>query len=176
MPQTIREHPLGSPAAPVTIVEYADFQCPFCVRFALGGEKDIIREYVDTGQVQLVFRQFPFIGDESSLAAEASECAADQDRFWEYHDLLFEKHEGENVGTYRPDNLKSYAEEVGLDPEGFATCLDSGQHRAAVEVAKTIGAAQGVRSTPTFFIDGQKFEGAPAFEEFSQIIEAALQG
>ncbi len=175
-PATLREHALGSASAPLTITEYADFQCPFCGRFALTTKQDLIREYVNTGQVRLVFRQFPFLGEESWLAAQASECAADQGQFWEYHDLLFQKWQGENVGTYSPENLKSYAQELGLDSQEFAACLDSEQYRAAVEASRVMGITQGVRATPTFFIDGQKLEGNVPLDVFRQIIQAASGG
>ena len=175
-PAAIREHSLGSATAPVTLVEYADFQCPYCRDFARGAEQDIIREYVDTGKVRLVFRQFPIIGNESWLAADATECAADQGKFWEYNHLLFEKWEGENVGTYRPDKLKSYAQELGLDSQQFTACLDRGQHRASVEAAKAMGVAQGVKGTPSFFVNGKQAQlRSLSFDAFRPIIEDALQ-
>ncbi len=126
--------------------------------------------------MRLVFRHLPFLGDESWLAAEASECAADQGQFWEYHDLLFQRLQGENVGSFRPENLKLYAQELGLDAQEFAACLDGGTHRAAVEAAETLGVALGVTATPTFFINGQKIEGLLPIDRFRQIIDAALGG
>ena len=126
------------------------------------------------GKVRFAYWHFPFLGDESQWAAEASECAGDQDKFWEYHDLLFDRHEGENVGTYTKDNLKKYAVELGLDSAAFDQCLDSGKYTELVQSQKATAAQMGVTSTPAFLINGQAIVGAQPFENFKQVIDGLL--
>src|SRR3989338_542935 len=100
--------------------------------FARSASPQLIEEYVNTGKVRYVFKNFPFLGDESYYAAEAAECAGDQGKFWEYHDLLFARWQGEGVGTFLPGNLKRYGGELGLDTQAFAACLDSRRKEATV--------------------------------------------
>lgn len=111
---------------------------------------------------------------ESLWAAEASECAADQGAFWEYHDILYERHGGENRGAFSHDNLKRFAAELGLDTDAFNECLDSGKYTSLVRNETGLGQSMGVRSTPTFLLNGQPLLGALPFESFQQAIEAAL--
>ena len=115
-----------------------------------------------------------FLGEESGWAAEASECAADQDAFWEYHDKLFESQNGENQGAFNKDNLKAFAADLGLDTETFNECLDSGKHTQAVQEATQIAQSIGVSSTPAFLINGTPMLGAQPFESFQQVIDKAL--
>jgi protein-disulfide isomerase len=115
-----------------------------------------------------------FLGDESKYAAEASECAADQDAFWEYHDKLFESQQGENRGSFNKDNLKGFAADLGLDTEVFNECLDSGKYTQAVQEATQIAQSIGVSSTPAFLINGTPMLGAQPFESFQQVIDQAL--
>jgi len=112
----------------VTVDEYSDFQCPFCARAAQNIDPKIEQDYVTDGRVKLVFRHMALIGQESIWAAEASECANDQGKFWEYHDKLFENQHGENQGDFSIDNLKRFAQELGLDTQSFNLCLDSREH------------------------------------------------
>jgi protein-disulfide isomerase len=115
-----------------------------------------------------------FLGPESQWSAEASECAAEQDAFWAYHDLLFERHGGENRGAFNKDNLKGFAAELGLDIEAFNTCLDSGKYASLVQTETASIQSLGVRGTPAFLINGQPLVGAQPFEAFQQVIEAEL--
>jgi protein-disulfide isomerase len=117
---------------------------------------------------------FAFLGQESQWAAEASECAAEQDAFWEYHDYLFENHGGENQGAFNKDNLKRFAVELELDAEAFNQCLDSGRNAQLVQTETTSGQQIGIRSTPTFLVNGQPVVGAQPYEVFEQIIEQEL--
>lgn len=164
----------GNADAPVTIVEYADFQCPSCGAFTRGVEPELIRRYVDTGKVKLVFRHFPWIGAESKRAAEAASCAGAQGKFWEYHDLLYANQHGENSGFFSSENLKRFATQLGLDRVAFDQCLDQGFYRAAVDADFQEVRRLNFNSTPTFLVNGQRVVGAQPFAAFAAVIEAAL--
>lgn len=114
------------------------------------------------------------MGPESLWSAEASECAAEQDAFWAYHDFLYENQNGENRGAFSKDNLKLFAEQLGLDTEKFNQCLDSGKYAEVVEKENELARQLGVQSTPSFVINGTPVIGAQPFENFQQVIEAAL--
>lgn len=124
--------------------------------------------------MRYLFRHYPFLGEESFLAAEASECAGEQGRFWEYHDKLFAEWKGEGSGAFLPPNLVRYAQELGLDGEAFSACLDSGRYREKVVKEREEGERNGVTSTPTVFINGQPIKGAQSFEAYRTVIEAEL--
>lgn len=162
----------GDPNAPVVVEVYADFQCPWCRRFTLGPERRLEEEYVRRGEVLLVFRHFAFLGEESRWAAEAAECANEQGRFWDYHDKLFEEQSGENVGTFRKENLKRFAAELGLDTQQFNQCLDSGKYAVKVQEETLEGRRRGVRGTPTVFVNGRLVERAGRYEVLREAIEA----
>ena len=130
--------------------------------------------YIVTGKVRLEFHHLAFIGPESLAASEAAECAAEQGAFWAYHDMLFTHQAGENRGAFNNLRLKSFAEQIGLDTEQFNACLDSERYREEVIAETQAAQTRGVRATPTFFINGQKIEGALPFEQFQSIIEEAL--
>jgi protein-disulfide isomerase len=117
---------------------------------------------------------FAFLGPESQSAAEAAECAADQDAFWEYHDLLFESQSGENRGAFSTDNLKTFAEQLDLDTGQFNECLDSGKYTTLVQNETAAARQLGVQSTPAFVINGQAVIGAQPFDVFQQVIEQEL--
>lgn len=161
----------GNPDAAVTIVEYSDFECPFCARFYREAYKDIIKEYVEPGLVKIEFRQFPLrqIHGNAQKAAEASLCASEQDRFWGMHDMLFEKGVAGGVATY-----KKYASELGLDTDMFNECLDSGSMADEVERQLQQGVISGVRGTPGFEIEGELVSGAQPFAAFKSVIDAML--
>jgi len=124
--------------------------------------------------VRFGYQHFAFLGPESQWAAEASECASDQDAFWEYHDLLFAKQSGENGGAFDKENLKQFAAELGLNTGVFNECLDSGKYTAAVKSQTEYLRSLGVSSTPTFLINGQPIIGSESFEAFQKIIEQEL--
>src|SRR6185436_14084321 len=146
------------------VIEYADFQCPYCLQFWQETEPQLIEEYVNTGKVYFEFRAFPIIGPESYLAAEGAYCAGDQDKFWEFHDTLFTNWSGENAGDFTREKLLLYAESVELNLDEFQECLDGGKYKEIVEQGKEQAKADGVRATPTFMINGFKVEGAQPFE------------
>jgi protein-disulfide isomerase len=128
---------------------------------------------VQTGIVRFGYIHFAFLGSESQWAAEASECAAEQNAFWEYQDRLFDSQAGENQGAFSKDNLKQFAAGLGLDTRAFNACLDSGKYASIVEGETQTAQFLGVRSTPTFLINGRPVIGAQPFEVFQQYIEEA---
>lgn len=160
----------GDPDAPITIIEFSDFECPFCGRFYTGALPQIIENYIDTGKAKLVYRDYPLsFHPNANKAAEAAECADEQGKFWEMHDKIFE-----NQGSLSTANFKAWAADLGLDTDAFNSCLDNGD--MADEVAKDLsdGQAAGVSGTPTFFVNGVKLVGAQPYANFKQVIDAEL--
>jgi protein-disulfide isomerase len=161
----------GQANAPVTIDIYADFQCPYCAR-ADGVLQQLASQYIDTGKVKLVYHNFPIIGPESQTAAQAAECAGDQNKFWAYANYLFTHQNGENTGAFSPDALKNFAAQLGLNQSAFNSCLDSGKYSALVHQQAVEAQQHGVNVTPTFFINGQKYEGVLPYNQMAAIIDA----
>lgn len=160
----------GEEDAPVTIVVFDDFECPFCKKFYEDAYQSIISEYVETGKVKYVYKHFPLsFHKNAQKASEASECARDQDKFWEMHDIIFENQD--NIGV---DALKSYAIDLGLDADKFNTCLDNGDKAQIVKDDLNYGSSVGVSGTPAFYINGVQVAGALPFENFKMIIDAEL--
>jgi protein-disulfide isomerase len=173
----------GDPNAPITITEYSDFQCPYCKRFSDETEKQLVDAYVASGKVRFVYRSFGlFVGPESQAAAEAAYCAGDQNKYWEFHDILFANHTGENVGDYTNRKLQAFAEALGLNMTAFKSCLDSGKYAERVTQDGVDGVAAGVEATPSFVlsytVNGETrtrlIQGAQPFGAFQTEIEAAL--
>jgi len=158
---------LGPLDARVTIVEFTDYQCPFCLR-AQSTVDEILKRY--SGKVRLVYRDLPLDFHTRAFAASrAARCAGDQDRFWEYHrDLLT------TAGDYTDDGLKRRAASLGLDPAGFASCLASSKHDATIRDSVRDASRLGVKATPTFFINGRLLSGARPFADFEEVIEEEL--
>jgi len=178
-----RDAILGNQNAKVTIVEYGDYQCPFCTRFFSQSEPQLVQNYVQTGKVRMVFRDFAFLGVESTAAAQAAQCANDQGKLWAYHDALYaakvadeQKGGNENDGFYNRAEFVKLAQQVGLDANTFASCIDSNKEAAYVAQEKTSAGAVGVNSTPTFYVNGQQILGAQPYSQFQTMIDAALKG
>lgn len=151
---------MGNPDAKVKVVEFADFQCPACASYWSSLEPYIIENYIDTGKVLFTYSPFSFLGqgtqwDESKKAAEAAYCANDQNMFWEYRDLIYANHNGENGGVYTKDFLTSFAEELKLDIDTFTECFTSGKYTAQVETDNGFAQNQGATFTPSFLVDGK---------------------
>jgi len=158
----------GPEKAPVQIVEFSDFQCPFCAR-AIGTIKQVQQTYGD--KVRLVFRDFPLsIHQNAQSAAEAANCANEQGKFWEYHDKLFA-----NQHALGGDQLKQYAKDLGMDSAKFDACFDSSKYDADVQQDMSEGSDLGVSGTPAFFINGRFVSGAQPFEVFKNIIDEELE-
>ncbi|MBP6883753.1 MAG: DsbA family protein [Candidatus Pacebacteria bacterium] len=151
-PVTEKDQRLGNPNAKVTLVLYEDFQCPFCAKFAKESEELIRNTYVADGRVQFVYRDLAFLGPESQRAAEASRCAADQGKFWEYHDYIFTHQNGENQGALSDTNLKSFAVKIGLNTSTFNQCMDTEKYAQTIKDDTAAAGAAGVRGTPKGFI------------------------
>lgn len=165
----------GAPDAPVIVVEYGDFQCPYCRQFANGAVRQLKEDYVPGGQVRFVFRHLAFIGNESTWAAEASECANEQGHFWEYHDKLFDEQGEENGGAFSKDNLKRFAADLELDTEQFDQCLDSREYRSQVQDEVNEARRRGIRSTPSVLVNGQLIRDGSNYQVLQAAVEAALQ-
>ena len=163
----------GNPDAKITVYEFADYQCPFCKRSHEVVGPQLNQQYVDSGKVQVVFKHSAFLGQESIWAAQAAECAADQGKFWDYHDLLYAKQNG--VGSFTKENLIKYAQELKLDAAKFDSCLNNDETLERVKTDTLEGRDAGVTGTPTFFINGQPLVGAQPIEAFQQQIDALLE-
>jgi protein-disulfide isomerase len=171
---------LGSLNASVTVVDFSDFQCPNCARYVRSTEPEIKSEYIDTGNVAYVFKHFPWRGTDSLSAALASECANEQGKFWEYHDILFQNQEGVNSGWASIENLKEFASEIGLDRQQFDSCLDSEKYKSNIDRDLALVEELGLDTTPSFLIlnsDGtemEMLEGAHPFPSFKALIDKRL--
>ncbi len=169
---------LGDPDAPVTIIEFSDYQCPFCRSFWDETLPLIIGEYVSVGKVKFVYRDFPLSSHPLALPfAEAAECSADQDKYWEMHDVIFEEQGKLANGTLDSidvTDFSDWAEDLEMDVDEFETCM--ADHKYLEEIQKDFddGAAAGVNGTPSFFINGEMITGALPFEVFKTVIEEKL--
>jgi protein-disulfide isomerase len=168
---------IGDPDAPVTIVEFADFQCAFCQNSYNTTEQPILEQYVDSGKAKYIYQLVGFLGPESVLAAEAGYCAADQNYFWEFHDVVFASvnFSHGNTGGYSEDRLINFARKVnGLNIDSFTQCMASDVNLARVDEAGSQASALGITGTPGFLINGAVFSGAQPFSVLQQAIEDAL--
>jgi len=169
---------LGSEDATVTIIEFSDFQCPYCKRFYDETYSQIKKDYVDTGKVRLAYRHMPLaIHPNAQDAGEASMCANDEGKFWEYHDTLFESFDTWNGLPLESlsQGLTTLATQLSLDGDSFAECLASNKYEEAVKEDMAAGAQAGVTGTPTFFINGKPLVGAYPYDTFKTIIEEELK-
>lgn len=161
---------IGPSNAPVTLIEFSDYQCPYCRKWYIEVFPQILSTYKD--KVRFVYRDFPLSSHpEAAPAAEASDCAYEQDKFWEFHDKLFS-----GVQALGKDTYIQYARDLGLDMQKFQSCLSSGQYQSEVQSDLDFAANLGVRSTPTFFINGIPLVGAQPFDAFKQVIDKELAG
>ena len=172
---------MGDPNAPVRIIEYADFQCPFCRRFHEEVKPTLVEEYVDTGKATLEFRHYAFLGPESQQAAEAAACAADQNRFWDYHDLVFLRQGNSNTGVFSDSNLTRYARTIGdtfddFDVQAWESCFNANTYEVDIEAEAQAAANAGIASTPSVLINGVRIEGLQPIDSYRNAIEAALAG
>jgi len=157
----------GEAKAPITIVEFSDFECPYCSK-AEESVKQVMKEY--GGKVRLVYRDFPLpFHPNAQKAAEAAHCAGDQGKYWEMHEKLFA-----NQKALAVSDLKGHAKELGLDGGKFEKCLDGGDKVKIVEASKQAGSAVGVTGTPAFFVNGVMLSGAQPFSEFKSLIDKEL--
>lgn len=169
---------IGNKNAKVTIIEFSDFQCPFCRSFWKDTYQQIKKEYVDTGKVKFVYRDFPLSFHPMAMpSAQASECADEQGKFWEMHDKMFSEQGklGQGTVTYTVNDLKLWAVSLGLDSGKFNSCLDSGKYKTEIEKDMADGTTAGVTGTPSLFINGRLVVGAQPFANFKAIIDEELK-
>jgi protein-disulfide isomerase len=168
---------LGPTTAPATLSVYSDFQCPACDTFATKTEPELIKDYVQTGKLRIVYKDFAFIGPESFDAAVAARCAGDQDLFWPYHDYLFANQKGENTGNFNRDRLTEIARAAGVKDEAtWTSCLGTTPPLDATKAETSEGQGLGVQSTPTMFLNGEKIVGVPAYTDLAAKIDAIVAG
>src|SRR5918994_6403343 len=163
---------LGSPNAPVTIVEFSDFRCSFCKKFWADTLPKLKTAYFEKGTAQFVFRHFAILGKQSEQAAMAAECAAEQGKFWQYHDKLFANQAGL---AFTQSKLEQYARELRFEGANFKRCLTSEKYRKKVEGETAVAASLGARGTPTFFVNKRILVGAQPFEVFQTVITEELK-
>ena len=163
----------GPADAKVTIVEYSDFGCSHCRDFAMNQGKQLREEYEASGKVRFLYQPFVLNWATTGAPANAALCAADQGKFWDYHDVLFQQ-QGTSASAFSPAALKSYGAQLGLDATSFNRCVDDSSHYNELRQAQTEGSGRGVSATPTFFINGQRVEGAQPYLAFKALVEAAL--
>ena len=171
---------LGDPLAPVTIVEFGDYQCHQCYNWFHDTKPMIMRDYIETGKVNLVFVDFAFLGKDSPKAAQATYCADDQNMYWEYHNSLYTSQESKiDNGWASSERLKAFAFNLNLDMELFNECLDSEKYSKRVQYNSQQARDNGVRGTPGFFIvgsdyDQQQIGGAQPFSVFKRILDSMI--
>ena len=187
---------MGKKDAKVTVVEFADYQCPYCG--ALSGLNttmvsqmqsqdktwepfgtNFIKEYVTTGKAKFIYKDFAFLDNgsdtgESHLAGQAARCSGDQSKYWEMHDWLYSNQNGENKGDFTSDKLKAAAQTLGLDATKFNDCLDTGKYAKTITDNTAYGRTIGVSSTPAVFINGQLLSGAQSYQAFKSLIDQEL--
>ncbi len=164
------EPALGPDDAPITLVAFSDFECPYCQKWYAETWPQIQKNYGD--QVRLVYRDFPLpMHANAQPAAEAAACAFEQGKYWEYQDLIFN-----NGGTLGDQTYQEFAQQLGLDTETFKTCYESGRYRTEIEADRDWASELGISSTPTFFVNGIALVGAQPFETFQQVIDMELAG
>ena len=166
---------LGNPNAEITIVEFGDYQCTFCYKFHDETMKKINQEYIKTANVNFIYKDFPLNGEQSILASEASYCAQKQNKFWEYHDTLYNNWGGENTGWITENILQEFARDVGLNLDEFSQCLENSEFRQKVLDNEQFAREIGINATPSFLIfnDSELYRiiGAQPFDRFEQAFE-----
>lgn len=164
----------GNDNAKVTIVEFSDFECPFCGRFYKETLPQIVKDYIDTGKAKLYYRHYPLaFHPKATPLAHASECANDQGAFWKMHDKIFENNA--TVSAMTDDQIKQWAVDLGLDAATFNNCYDNKIHQDKIDEDQKAGTAVGVSGTPTFYINGKQLVGAMPFDSFKAVIDEELK-
>lgn len=166
---------LGNPGAKITIVEWGDYQCTYCHAFHTDTKNELLQEYVDSGKVNFVFRDFPLNGPDSVLAAEAAYCANDQNKYWQYHDELYKNWGGERTGWVNQKSLDKFATNVGLDSDQFDKCMSNKKYEQKVLDNQKFGQQIGIDGTPSFIIFSDKkitkVVGAQPISVFKQVLD-----
>ncbi len=166
---------MGDVDAPVVMLEYSDFQCPFCGKFARETKPELIERFVEDGTLRIEWRDFPYMGEESTRAATAARAAGEQGRFWEFHDALYADQAPPNSGTLTEDHLVGVAKDLGLDAGKFRKDMRSDRLAEAVARDFSEGQQIGVTGTPAFIVNGRPIMGAQPTEVFVEAIEDAAE-
>ncbi len=171
---------LGSENAPITMIEFGDYQCYYCNNFFHNTESDIVKNYVDTGKVKMYFKDFTIIGQDSVTAANAAHCAQEQGKFWEYHDILYTNWSGENTGWASATNLTQFSKQLGLNQDEFNQCMSQSKYISVIRGSVSDANNLGLTGTPDFFIVGPdntvtKVVGAQPYAVFDEIFKSKLQ-
>ncbi len=170
---------LGNPSAPITIVEFGDYQCERCYQWFHTTKPALVKDYIDTGKANLIFVDMALLGRDSPIAAQATYCAEDQGRYWKFHDMLYNSQEHIDNGWANSERLKAFAFSLDFDMELFSSCLDSGKYSKRVQYNISEARKNGATGTPTFFIvnsDGeqQKISGAQPYSVFKSVIDSMV--
>lgn len=171
---------LGSINAPITMIEFGDYQCFYCHRFYNNTESDIVKNYIETGKVKMIFKDFTIIGQDSVTAANAAHCAQEQSKFWQYHDTLYNNWSGENTGWVSNTSLNQFAQQVGLNQDQFNQCITQAKYIQIIKGSVSDANTLGLTGTPDFFIIAQdnsvtKIVGAQPYEVFDEVFKSKLQ-
>lgn len=168
---------LGGENAQVVVIDFSDYQCPFCKKFYTNIFPEFKKDFLDTNKVKYVYRDFPLnIHPPANNAAQAAECAGDQNSYWEMHDLLFEKQSDWGSAAELNETLIGYAVELGLNKTTFSSCLNDEKYKEEVEKDRDDALASGARGTPTLFVNGKITRGVPqSYESFKALIENELE-
>ena len=171
---------LGDTNAPLTLVEFGDYQCTYCKKFFHETEESILINYIQTGKVKMLFKDFIVVNEDSVNAASAAHCANDQQMFWQYHSTLYNNWDGEGTGWASSDQLHKFASTLGLDMNKFTECMSQSKWKDLVLSSHADGRALGVVATPTFFIIDQnnealKITGAQRYDVFQEVFDSLLK-
>ena len=171
---------LGDSNAPLTLIEFGDYQCTFCNKFFHETIESILTNYVETGKVKILFKDFIVVGQDSMHAANAAHCANDQQMFWQYHSILYNNWAGEGTGWVSSEQLNKFANTLGLDMDKFSNCVSELKWKKLVNASHDDGVALGVTATPTFFVIDQnknvmKITGAQQYDVFKEVFDLSLE-
>ena len=170
---------LGNPNAPITLVEFGDYQCHFCNVYFQDTQHKIVENFVNTDKVKIIFKDFTIIGPDSVSAAHFAHCAGEQERFWEYHNILYNNWSGENNGWASNDNLLQFANEIDLDMNELKKCNNENRYKSLIESSNSDARSLGLTGTPAFFVitnsGAQKIHGAQPYDVFENVFETLLE-
>ena len=171
---------LGNPDAPITLVEFGDYQCHYCNVFFENTEEEIIKKYVETGKVKMIFKDYNIIGPDSVKASQGAHCAKEQNLFWEYHNILYSNWTGENNGWASGTNLANYAQDIGLEMNQWTDCMTQQKYSKTILTSNEDAKKLQLTGTPAFFVinsDGQvsKLFGAKPYDVFERVFDEQLE-
>ncbi len=164
---------MGDPNAPVKVIEFADFQCPYCRQFTETQELSIVQNYISTGKVYFTYVPDSFIGPDLVAAAEAAYCAADQGKFWEYHDMLYANQTSENSGDFSQNRLLAFGQQLGLDMTQFKSCVTANTYSQQVQQGLAQAQQAGVQATPSFTVNGKLVDASTLDQTIQQALASA---